>query len=132
MKKIVLTILCLTAVPVAASESVVEQMLSSYRDQGAGNFSEARGKMMWSEKHIRKKSGRQVSCATCHTTDLTRAGSHTRTGKKIDPMAPSINPTRLSDPAKIRKWFKRNCKWTIGRECTPQEKGDFLLFIQSK
>ncbi|MFK5970948.1 MAG: DUF1924 domain-containing protein [Candidatus Marithrix sp.] len=31
----------------------------------------------------------------------------------------------------IRKWFKRNCKWTLGRECNAQEKGDILKFIQT-
>ncbi len=126
-----LVILCTISIPVLASEDVVKQMLDTYRAQGANDFDAARGKAMWSEKHIQKKSGKEVSCATCHTTDLTQTGSHVRTGKRIEPMAPSVNPERLSDPAKIRKWFKRNCKWTIGRECTPQEKGDFLSFIQS-
>ena len=37
-----------------------------------------------------------------------------------------------TDPEHIEKWFTRNCKWTLGRECTPQEKGDFLLMIRSK
>jgi len=55
-----------------------------------------------------------------------------RTAKRIEPMAPSVNPERLTDPAKIEKWFGRNCEWTIGRDCTTQEKADFLAFIQSK
>ncbi|MEA3244387.1 MAG: DUF1924 domain-containing protein, partial [Pseudomonadota bacterium] len=33
------------------------------------------------------------------------------------------------DGKKIEKWFKRNCKWTLGRECTAQEKADFLAYI---
>ncbi|HCS12500.1 MAG TPA: hypothetical protein DIW28_01710, partial [Zetaproteobacteria bacterium] len=44
--------------------------------------------------------------------------------KRIEPMAPSVNPERLTDPAKIEKWFGRNCEWTIGRDCTAQEKAD--------
>ncbi len=131
MKKMILATLCLTALPALASEIVVDQMLDSYREQGASDFSAARGKAMWNKKHIQQKSGKEVSCATCHTTDLTKAGSHVRTGKLIEPMAPSVNSERLNDPAKIRKWFIRNCKWTIGRECTPQEKADFLSFIRS-
>ena len=47
-------------------------------------------------------------------------------------MAPSVNPKRLTDRTKIEKWFVRNCKWTFGRECTPQEKGDLLSFISSR
>ncbi|MBA1331752.1 cytochrome C, partial [Candidatus Endoriftia persephone str. Guaymas] len=27
---------------------------------------------------------------------------------------------------------KRNCRWTFGRDCTPQEKGDLMLFIQGQ
>jgi cytochrome c peroxidase len=131
MKKMILTGLCMVALTAAASGTVAEQMLDSYREQGASDASAARGKAMWNEKHIQKKSGKEVSCATCHTTDLTKTGAHARTGKLIEPMAPSVNAERLTDPAKIRKWFRRNCKWTIGRECTPQEKADFLSFIQS-
>lgn len=131
MKRAILIILCAISTPALASEEDVNQMLDSYRARGANEFDAARGKAMWSEKYIQKKSGKQVSCATCHTENLTQTGSHVRTGKLIEPMAPSVNPERLSDPAKIRKWFKRNCKWTLGRECTPQEKGDFLSFIQS-
>jgi hypothetical protein len=47
-------------------------------------------------------------------------------------MAPSANPERLADKAKIEKWLARNCKWTLGRACTPQEKGDVLVMIRSK
>ena len=67
-----------------------------------------------------------------HSADLTSTGKHVRTGKKIKPLAPSVNPKRLTDTKKIEKWFKRNCKWTLGRECTPQEKGNVLAFIKSK
>lgn len=46
-------------------------------------------------------------------------------------MAPSANPERLTDVRKIEKWFKRNCKWTLGRECSAQEKTDLLLYINN-
>jgi len=36
------------------------------------------------------------------------------------------------DAAKTEKWFLRNCKWTMGRTCTAQEKGDFLAYFQSQ
>jgi len=42
-------------------------------------------------------------------------------------MSPSVNPDRLTDSKKVNKWFKRNCKWTLGRECTAQEKSNFFL-----
>ena len=56
----------------------------------------------------------------------------TKTGKVIDPMAPSVNPKRFTDAKEIEKWFKRNCTWTVGRECTPQEKGDFLSYLRTQ
>jgi hypothetical protein len=47
-------------------------------------------------------------------------------------MAKSVNPQRLTDPGKAEKWFGRNCRWTLGRDCTPQEKGDFVALIRSR
>jgi hypothetical protein len=47
-------------------------------------------------------------------------------------MALSVNPKRLADPTKVERWFGRNCRWTLGRECSPKEKGDFLRLIRSR
>jgi len=52
-----------------------------------------------------------------------------KTGKTIEPIAVSANPERFTDVSKTEKWFRRNCKWTLGRECTPQEKGDLLTWL---
>ena len=71
------------------------------------------------------------SCVTCHGEDPRRPGRHATTGKAIAPLAPSAQPDRFSDPDKVEKWFKRNCTWTWGRECTPQEKTDFLTYLRS-
>jgi hypothetical protein len=72
------------------------------------------------------------SCTSCHAADPRLAGKHQRTGKVIEPMAPSVNAERLSEVKKIRKWFYRNCKWTLGRECTAQEKADFLVWLRDQ
>jgi hypothetical protein len=77
------------------------------------------------------KSGTARSCASCHTRQLQQTGKHVRTGKTIEPMAPSVNPERLTDRKHVEKWLKRNCKWVLGRECTPQEKGNYLSYLQS-
>lgn len=58
-------------------------------------------------------------------------GKHSVTGKPIDPLAPAANPERFTNPAKVEKWFKRNCKDVLKRECTPQEKGDVLTYLLS-
>jgi hypothetical protein len=46
-------------------------------------------------------------------------------------MAVSATPARYTDPAKVEKWFKRNCTEVIGRECSAQEKGDWLTYMTS-
>ena len=76
--------------------------------------------------------GKVRNCSTCHGKDLRAPGKHTKSGKTIDPLAPSANKERLTDPKFIEKWFTRNCKWVLGRECTPQEKGDFLAYLRDK
>lgn len=68
------------------------------------------------------------ACTSCHGKD-TRGTGKTPTGKTIDAMAASVTPARYTDPAKVEKWFKRNCTEVLGRVCTPQEKGDWLTFM---
>lgn len=108
----------------------VDTLQQEYLAAGAGPFSAAKGEEMWIQKHLDAESGKERSCQTCHTEDLTKSGEHAKTGKVIDPLAPSANNERLTDIKFINKWFKRNCKWTFGRECTPQEKGDFLEYLK--
>jgi hypothetical protein len=86
----------------------------------------------WTAVHNPPGADQPRSCATCHRTDLTQPGKHATTGKPIEPMAVSVNPKRLTDPAKVEKWFGRNCRWTLGRDCTPQEKANFLSYIESQ
>ena len=103
--------------------------LGELRAEGAGPFDATRAAAMWSREYTDATTGAARRCADCHTEDLTVEGSHVKTGKRIEPLAASANPNRLTDPRKIRKWFKRNCTWTLGRTCTPQEQGDFLIYI---
>ncbi|WP_146618999.1 DUF1924 domain-containing protein, partial [Rhodoplanes elegans] len=68
------------------------------------------------------------SCTSCHTTNLARAGQ-ARAGKTIEPLAPSVVPTRLSDPATVDKWLRRNCPDVLGRECSAAERADLVAFL---
>lgn len=115
-----------------AQADTVDELLDRYRAAGASEFSAERGASDWQREVSPAKGGDPRSCVSCHGSDLTAAGKHVRTGKVIKPLAPSANPKRLSDPKKIEKWFKRNCKWTWGRECTPVEKGNFLQFLRNQ
>ena len=51
--------------------------------------------------------------------------------RKVDPLAPAANPERFTDLKKVEKWFRRNCDDVYARECTAQEKGDFISWIDS-
>jgi hypothetical protein len=53
------------------------------------------------------------------------------TGKDIAPLAPAANPKRFTDPAKVEKWFRRNCNDVLHRACTPQEQGDIVAYVRS-
>lgn len=131
--KIVTILLCMAALPAYASEMVIAEVQKTYSSDGVNTFSAARGKSMWTQTHTQQKSGKPVSCTTCHSSNLKQSGSHIRTGKLIEPMANSVaGADRLNDPKKIKKWFLRNCKWTLGHECTAQEKGDFLAYFLSE
>ena len=74
-------------------------------------------------------SEKLASCAACHTDQPAQAGEHIVTRKSIKPLAPSANAERFTDPAKVEKWFKRNCKEVVGRECSAGEKADFIAFV---
>jgi hypothetical protein len=112
--------------------NTVDQRLQEYTTQGGKNYSADAGKNMWSREFKSAEDGKLRACTTCHSGDLRTTGKHAVTGKVIQPMSPAVNKERLTDAEKIEKWFGRNCKWTYGRECTAQEKGDFLKFIQSQ
>lgn len=112
-----------------AYAGAASELQTSYQTQGAGPFSAETGEALWKRSFTDAKSGKQRSCETCHGTDLRQIGKHAKTGKVIEPMAPSANPERLTQVKKIKKWLLRNCKWTLGRECTAQEKGDLLAFL---
>lgn len=106
--------------------SLIEQQMEQYRAQGASMPNPEQGKALWFS------SNGERSCTSCHGKSLVDQGRHAKTRKPIKPMAPTVNPDRYTDTKKLEKWFLRNCKWTYGRECTPQEKADFLSWLASQ
>jgi hypothetical protein len=96
-------------------------------DPAFAGFSAARGKTLHSQTVTGGKPD-TPSCTSCHGTDP-RAAGRNATGRAIDPVALSAAPTRYTDPAKVEKWFKRNCTEVMGRECSAKEKGDWLSFM---
>ncbi len=114
--------------PTALALGAGNDLIAHYNPSGNLVFSPDRGKELWTKK-TPGDDGRERDCGSCHGTDLTQPGKHLKSGKVIDPMAPSVNPDRYTDLEKTEKWLKRNCKWTFGRECTDQEKGDLLEYL---
>lgn len=112
----------------------VTALVTSYADAARKadpkfqGFSGATGQEFFFKERTNPK-GQKDACTTCHTTNLKGQGK-TSAGKPIDPLAPSVNPKRLTDVKEIEKWFTRNCKQVLGRECTAQEKGDVLAFLK--
>lgn len=88
----------------------------------AGDVS--KGDLVFNQKH-----GDVWSCASCHNTPPTSTGKHASTSKPIKPLAPAFNDAAFTDTAKIEKWFKRNCRDVMKRECTPEEKLDVLAYL---
>lgn len=114
-----------SAVSVARAATPAE-LLSGYVTQSGGTVSASRGRYLFSTSH-----GREWSCSTCHGAGPTQAGKHAATGKAIKALAPAANPERFTDPAKVEKWFRRNCNDVIDRECTPAEKADVLAWLMT-
>lgn len=117
----------LLAVPVAFATPASDSLLAKYKSEGAGKADPAKAKLDWTREVV--VDGEKMSCATCHGSDFSKSGKHHRTGKVIEPMSMKVNAERYTDVKKIEKWFKRNCKDAWGRECTVQEKADFLTFL---
>ena len=91
-------------------------------------FDAKRGEEIFTSKHIGKK-GKEISCVTCHTTNLNNNGENTFTGKVIEPLSPKANPKRFTDVNEIEKWMKRNFNDVYNREGTALEKGDVTTYI---
>ena len=114
----------LAEVPVDYLQSL--RLAARQADPAFTAFSAPQGRAWFSARH-----GTDWSCSTCHTENPLATGRHATTGRSIAPLAPAANPERLTDAAKIEKWFKRNCNDVIGRACTPAEKGNVIAYLTS-
>ena len=119
-----------SGIPVfAATPAEIQQDFERAARNGVatfGGFSAERG-----EQFFKSRRASDWTCASCHTQTPVQQGKHAQTGKPIAPLAPSANPQRFTDPAKVEKWFKRNCNDVLQRACTAQEKGDVLQYLLS-
>ena len=127
---LVLGLIALSSTPAwaAADFNALYRIYSAQAGTPGKPFDAARGKTFWNTEQI-SDNGTRMNCVTCHGSDLKQPGKHNTSGKRIEAMAPSVNPERYTDMEKIEKWFTRNCKQVLKRECTAQEKGDVLRYL---
>lgn len=134
MRKIMLFIaMALVSVVAQADQASAQKLANKYAtiakniDPASKGLSAEDGKAFFNrELTIR---GKQVACASCHTANPADAGKHAVTGKPIQPLAPSANAKRFSNLDKVEKNFEKHCLDIIGRDCTAQEKGNYIAYL---
>lgn len=107
-----------------AADTSPAQQLERFSAQATAPGQAERGRVFFTSRQ-----GGEWSCASCHGSPPTQPGKHASTGKSIDPMAPAVNPKVFTDTAKVDKWFRRNCKDVLQRECSAGEKADVLAYL---
>lgn len=151
MKKVVvLVMLCnLFASPVHAQSGsitvkqtdVMNKLLATYADKAKEDASKK--KLKGINQAFTAEAGREFylkrrtwqltdyTCSGCHTEDPRKEGKHIDTGKAIKPLAPSVNPERFTDVAKVEKNFTQHCMDLHERDCLAFEKGQFIAYLMS-
>ena len=119
----------LPAVGFAAPEHPLLQRYAEQarqEDPAFAGFSAEAGKTLYFQEE--QRNGKTMSWTSFHTADPMTTGK-TLAFRKVQPLAPAANPERFTDAKKVEKWFRRNCDDVFARECTAQEKGDFMTWI---
>ena len=127
-----LTILCLLLASAASQAETPQQIRQAYTTEATAQQAGFTAAAKRGDSFFRQRFGvndKMPACTSCHTDSPLNAGQHAITGKAIKPLAVSANSERFSDPAKVEKWFGRNCKEVVGRACTPGEKADFVAYM---
>lgn len=120
-------VVALLAGPTAhAADTSAAQQLARWTAEAGAPASAERGRAFFTARH-----GGEWSCASCHGNPPTTEGKHASTGKSIAPLAPAFNPKAFTDTARVDKWFRRNCKDVLARECNAQEKADVVAYLAS-
>lgn len=89
----------------------------------------ADGREFYTKKHSVK--GKDISCSSCHTDNPTQKGKHAESGKEIQPLSPNTNPKRFAVLNKSEEGFVKHCNDILARNCTPQEKANYVTYLLS-
>jgi hypothetical protein len=102
------------------------ELLAGYAAQAGQPANAAKGEAFFKASH-----GQEWQCTSCHGKSPMLSGRHASTDKAIESLAPAANAKRFTDSAKVEKWFRRNCKDVLARECSAAEKADVLAWLIS-
>jgi cytochrome c553 len=127
-----LPVLCLLLASVAVHAETAQQIGRTHAAEAAARQagftpSAKRGEALFRQRFA--NNDKMPACTSCHTDSPLNAGQHAVTGKAIRPLAVAANGQRFSDPAKVEKWFRRNCNDTLNRICSAQEKADVMAWL---
>jgi mono/diheme cytochrome c family protein len=134
IRSLVAAALLMLPVAAMAADSARDAILAGFATQAKAadptfsGFSAQRGETLFRTKWA-KGDERTPSCTACHTENPRNPGQNAKTGRPIDPVAVSANPKRFTDLDQVEKQFGRDCKSVLGRDCTVQEKGDYITFM---
>ena len=110
--------------PAWAGDTTPALQLSHWSAQAGAPGNAQNGKAFFNGLH-----GGEWSCASCHGNPPVKSGQHASTGKEIAPLAPAANPLVFTNTARVDKWFRRNCKDVLDRECSATKKADVLAYL---
>ncbi len=114
----------LVAAGAHAADTTAARQLERFSTASGAPGDAERGRLFFTSRH-----GGEWSCASCHHDAPLTTGKHAKTGKAIDPIAPVANTAAFTDAGRVDKWFRRNCKDVLGRECSAREKADVLAYL---
>ena len=124
VRALALAALCAIGLAAQAADTTAALQLQRWQTEAGAPGNAGRGKAFFVTR-----AGSDLSCASCHGEVPTAQARHASTGKTIAPLAPAFNAERFTDTAKVDKWFRRNCRDVLGRECSAVEKADVMAFL---
>jgi cytochrome c peroxidase len=119
---------------ISKQADVLRNLLTNYaieakKENPKPTFSADAGRALYVKR--RSYQEQDVSCSSCHTDNPANEGKNVDTGRSIKPLAISANPNRFTDAKKVEKNFSIHCIDLYKKDCSAQDKGDFLTYIMS-
>lgn len=86
------------------------------------------GKIFYNRK-FKTANGKEMACASCHTSNPADSGKNAITGKTIAPLSPAVNNKRFVNIDKVEEKFTQHCNEIIGADCTAAEKANYIIYL---